>query len=45
MTTTIDAEVLLIQRNDLRDALAKVSYEHLIGFQLSDSQLRYNATR
>ncbi len=29
----------------VRAAVARATYEHLIGFQLSDQQLRYNATR
>ena len=29
----------------VRDAVAKATFEHLVGFQLSDEQLRYNATR
>ena len=28
-----------------REAVARASFEHLIGFQLSQEQLRYNATR
>lgn len=41
----VDAAIDPLADPAVRDALAKVSYEHLIGFQLSDSQLRYNATR
>lgn len=29
----------------IRDAVARATFEHLVGFQLSDDQLRYNATR
>lgn len=29
----------------VRDAVAKATFEHLVGFQLSEEQLRYNATR
>ena len=29
----------------IRDAVARATFEHLIGFQLSQEQLRYNATR
>jgi hypothetical protein len=29
----------------IRDAVAKATFEHLVGFQLSEEQLRYNATR
>ena len=29
----------------IRDAVARATFEHLVGFQLTDVQLRYNATR
>ena len=29
----------------VREAVAKATFEHLVGFQLTDDQLRYNATR
>lgn len=29
----------------IRDAVARATFEHLVGFQLSQDQLRYNATR
>jgi hypothetical protein len=29
----------------IRDAVARASFEHLVGFQLTPDQLRYNATR
>ena len=29
----------------VRDAVAKATFEHLVGFQLTPEQLRYNATR
>ncbi|MCL6739954.1 hypothetical protein LZ518_02220 [Sphingomonas sp. RB56-2] len=29
----------------IRDAVARATFEHLIGFQLTQDQLRYNATR
>lgn len=29
----------------VRDAVARSTFEHLVGFQLSEPQLRYNATR
>ena len=29
----------------IRDAVAQATFEHLVGFQLTDEQLRYNATR
>ena len=28
-----------------RAAVAQATFEHLVGFQLTDAQLRYNATR
>ena len=29
----------------IRTAVARATFEHLIGFQLTNEQLRYNATR
>ena len=29
----------------IRDAVANATFEHLVGFQLTQEQLRYNATR
>jgi hypothetical protein len=29
----------------IRSAVAKATFEHLIGFQMSQDQLKYNATR
>jgi hypothetical protein len=29
----------------VRDAVARATFQHLIGFQMTDAQLRYNATR
>jgi hypothetical protein len=29
----------------IREAVARATFEHLIGFQLTEAQLRYNATR
>jgi hypothetical protein len=29
----------------VRAAVARATYEHLVGFQLTGEQLRYNATR
>jgi len=29
----------------VRDAVAKATFQHLVGFQLTADQLRYNATR
>lgn len=40
-----DAAVDPLSKPEVRDAVARASFEHLIGFQLTDEQLRYNATR
>ena len=40
-----DAAVDPLSRPGVRDAVARASFEHLVGFQLTDAQLRYNATR
>jgi len=40
-----DAAVDPLSKPDIRDAVAKATFEHLIGFQLTQDQLRYNATR
>lgn len=40
-----DAAVDPLADPKVRDAVARASFEHLIGFQLSQEQLRYNATR
>ena len=40
-----DAAVDPLSDPKVRDAVARATYEHLIGFQLSQDQLRYNATR
>jgi hypothetical protein len=40
-----DAAVDPLSKPEVRDAVARASFEHLIGFQLTDAQLRYNATR
>ena len=40
-----DAAVDPLSRPGVRDAVARATFEHLVGFQLSDAQLRYNATR
>jgi len=29
----------------VRDAVAKATFQHLVGFELTAEQLRYNATR
>lgn len=40
-----DAAVDPLSDPTLRAAVARATYEHLVGFQLSTDQLRYNATR
>ena len=40
-----DAAVDPLSKPEIRDAVAKATFEHLIGFQLTQEQLRYNATR
>ncbi|HYC95835.1 MAG TPA: hypothetical protein VEB39_09090 [Sphingomicrobium sp.] len=40
-----DAAVDPLSRPGVRDAVARATFEHLVGFQLTDAQLRYNATR
>ena len=34
-----------MNKPEIRDAVARATFEHLIGFQLTQEQLRYNATR
>lgn len=41
----VDAAIDPLGDPAVRDALASVSFEHLIGFQLTDEQLAYNVTR
>ena len=40
-----DAAIDPLSIPEVRDAIARASFEHLIGFQLTDKQLAYNATR
>lgn len=40
-----DAAVDPLSQPDVRDALAKATFEMLVGFQLTEKQLAYNATR
>lgn len=40
-----DASIDPLSKPEIRDAVAKATFEHLIGFQLTQEQLRYNATR
>ena len=40
-----DAAVDPLTDPTIREAVAKATFEHLIGFQLTQGQLRYNATR
>ena len=39
-----DAAVDPLAKPEVRDAVARATFEHLVGFQLTDAQLRYNAT-
>ena len=42
-----DADAAIDPMNDpgVRDAVAKATFQHLVGFELNQDQLRYNATR
>jgi hypothetical protein len=42
-----DADAAIDPMSDptIRDAVAKATFEHLVGFQLTPAQLQYNATR
>ena len=42
-----DADAAVDPMSDprIRDAVAQATFEHLVGFQLTEEQLRYNATR
>ncbi len=40
-----DAAIDPLSRPQVRDAVARATFEHLIGFQLTQDQLVYNATR
>lgn len=40
-----DASIDPLSAPDVREAVARASFELLIGFQLTEDQLRYNATR
>ncbi|HVF36943.1 MAG TPA: hypothetical protein VNA29_03260 [Sphingomicrobium sp.] len=40
-----DAAIDPLSDPKVRDAVARATFEHLIGFQLTPEQLRYNATR
>lgn len=40
-----DAAIDPLSKPEIRDAVARATFEHLIGFQLNQDQLRYNATR
>ena len=44
-TGDADAAVDPLSDPKIRDAVASATFEHLVGFQLSQDQLRYNATR
>nr|WP_276591751.1 hypothetical protein [Sphingomicrobium nitratireducens] len=41
----VDAAIDPLTIPVVREAVARATFEHLVGFQLSDAQLRYNATR
>jgi hypothetical protein len=43
--TDADAAIDPLSNPTVREAVAKATFEHLVGFQLTDAQLRYNATR
>lgn len=40
-----DAAIDPLSRPDIRDAVRRASFEALVGFQLTDEQLKYNVTR
>ncbi len=40
-----DAALDPLSQPDVRAAIARATFEHLVGFQLSEDQLRYNVTR
>ena len=44
-TGDTDAAVDPLSDPKIRDAVARATFEHLVGFQLTQEQLRYNATR
>src|SRR5688500_1568882 len=41
----VEAAIDPLTQPDVREALARASFELLVGFQLTDEQLQYNATR
>ncbi|MDP9164051.1 MAG: hypothetical protein M3N06_08170, partial [Pseudomonadota bacterium] len=41
----IEAAIDPMTKPDVRAAVARATFEQLLGFQLTDAQLRYNATR
>ncbi len=41
----VDAAIDPLSDPKIRDAVARATFEHLIGFELTQDQLRYNATR
>lgn len=43
--TDPDASIDPLSKPAIRDAVAAATFEHLVGFQLTPEQLRYNATR
>lgn len=40
-----DAAIDPLSKPEVRAAIARATFEHLVGFQLSEEQLRYNVTR
>jgi hypothetical protein len=40
-----DAAIDPLSKANVRDAVTRATFEHLVGFQLTQEQLRYNATR
>ena len=41
----VDAAIDPLSNPAIRNAVARATFEHLVGFQLTPAQLRYNATR
>ncbi len=41
----VDAALDPLAQPDVRAAIARATFEHLVGFQLTEDQLRYNVTR
>jgi hypothetical protein len=41
----LDAAIDPLNEPGVREAVARATFEQLVGFQLSEGQLRYNVTR